>query len=113
MALPVSGAGGRGWRARPGRGLLGGGEIPRLELELGAMNQHTKVIARHAHALADAVAILLLEEQRGEQLAVAGLERIDRAADGELPLLDQELRLGAGRRRIRPVVGFAPRIRAG
>ena len=71
------------------------------------MNQHAKVIARHAHALADAVAILLLEEQRGEQLAVAGLERIDRAADGELPLLDQELRLGAGRRRIRPVVGFA------
>src|SRR5262245_1926932 len=100
MGLPVAVMDGRGGPARRGQRPFVAREIERLEFLLGAMDEHAKVIARDAQPLADAIAILFLEEERRQQLAVARLEVVDHAADGKLALLDEELRFGVGRARI-------------
>jgi len=41
------------------------------------MDEHAQVLARDAHPLAHAVAVLLLEKQRGQQLAIARFEGVD------------------------------------
>src|SRR5262249_23022065 len=85
-------------------------EIPRPEFELCAVDEDAQVVARHAHPLADPVAILLLEKHRREQIAIARLESVDDAPDGELPLLDEKLGLRVCRARIGQLLGLVARL---